>query len=86
MPVLGMQGLSGISISSRKSYRGSFVTVTAPGMSQRFAAQAVIEELVGDSTHVVPRNRVARILGRSPLSSSGIPWYLGAQGDRKSVV
>ena len=56
-------------------------TVTATSMRQRFAAQAVIEELVGDQTHVVPRGRAARILGRSPLSYSGTAWYLGAQGE-----
>ena len=57
------------------------MSVTATTMSSRIAAQAVIEELVGDATHLAPRSRVERILGRSPLSSSGVPWYLGAQGE-----
>lgn len=57
------------------------MTATATSMSSRFAAQAVIEELVGDATHLVPRSRIGRLLGRSPLSSSGVAWYLGAQGE-----
>ncbi|MBG6237667.1 hypothetical protein IWX78_000610 [Mycetocola sp. CAN_C7] len=57
------------------------MTATATSMRQRFAAQSVIEELIGDQTHLVPRSRVARVLGRSPLSGSGTAWYLGAQGE-----
>lgn len=55
--------------------------VTATRMRQRLAAQAVIEELLSDQAHLVPRNRAARILGRSPLTSTGTAWYLGAQGE-----
>ena len=56
-------------------------TVTATHMRHRLAAQAVIEELLSDQAHLVPRGRAARILGRSPLSCSGNAWYLGAQGE-----
>lgn len=55
--------------------------VTATRMRQRLAAQAVIEELLGDQAHLIPRSRAARILGRSPLSGSGAAWYLGAKGE-----
>lgn len=57
------------------------MTVTATGMRQRYAAQAVIEELFGDASHLVERGRLARVLGRSPLSASGVAWYRGAQGE-----
>jgi hypothetical protein len=57
------------------------VTVTATSMRQRHAAQAVIEELLADPSHLVQRGRLARLFGRSPLSASGIAWYRGAQGE-----
>ncbi len=53
----------------------------ATRMRDRFAAQAVIEELLGDQTHVVSRGRAARIFGHSPLTCSGTAWYRGAQGE-----
>lgn len=55
--------------------------VSAISMHDRFAAQAVIEELLGDATHRVERSVLGRIFGRSPLSDSGTAWYLGAQGE-----
>jgi hypothetical protein len=50
-------------------------------MRQRRAAQAVIEELLGDESHLVRRGSLGRLFGRSPLSTSGIAWYRGAQGE-----
>ncbi|SFN45126.1 Nuclease-related domain-containing protein [Mycetocola miduiensis] len=80
-PVLGMQSRQGGSVLSNDSYKGSPVTVTATSMRQRKAAQAVIEELLADPSHLVERGPLARIFGRSPLSSSGAAWFRGAQGE-----
>jgi hypothetical protein len=57
------------------------VTVTTTSMRQRYAAQAVIEELLGDESHLVQRSRLDRILGRTPLTTDGMAWYRGAQGE-----
>lgn len=69
------------SVLSKDSYKGSSVTVHATSMQQRHAAQAVIEELLGDPSHLLERGPIARIFGRTPLSSSGLAWYRGAQGE-----
>lgn len=57
------------------------MTIQATSMRQRHAAQAVIEELLADPAHLIERGRLARLFGRSPLSTSGIAWYRGAQGE-----
>lgn len=57
------------------------MTVTTTSMRQRHAAQAVIEELLGDESNRVTRGRFARITGRSPLTHDGMAWYRGAQGE-----
>lgn len=57
------------------------MTANATSMRQRRAAQAVIEELLGDESHRVERGRVARVFGRPPLTPSGMAWYRGAQGE-----
>ena len=57
------------------------MTVTATSMRQRRPAQAVIEALLGDESHLVQRGPVARVFGQSPLTTSGLAWYRGAQGE-----
>jgi hypothetical protein len=54
---------------------------TATSMRQRHAAQIVLEELLGDEAYRARRGRIARIVGRSPLTTDGMAWYRGAQGE-----
>lgn len=50
-------------------------------MHKRFAAQAVIEELLRQHASTPPRNRFSRFFGYSPLSTESVSWYQGAQGE-----
>lgn len=44
-------------------------------------AAAVIAETLRQQATAPPRSRLARILGRSPLTEQSLPWYLGAIGE-----
>ncbi len=57
------------------------MTIQAPAMRQRFAAQTVIEELLRQHESTPPRNTFSRIFGYSPLSTQSVSWYRGAQGE-----
>lgn len=57
------------------------MTVQALAMRKRFAAQAVIEELLRRHESTPPRNTFSRIFGYSPLSTESVSWYRGAQGE-----
>ena len=50
-------------------------------LTERFAAQSVIEELLALQALVPPRSRLGRIFGASPLSDASWPWYKGALGE-----
>lgn len=50
-------------------------------MRQRFAAQAVIEELLRQHETTPPRNTFSRFFGYSPLAADTVSWYLGATGE-----
>lgn len=57
--------------------------VQAPArMGDRAPAQLVLEELFRRQDKAVPRTRLARILGRSPLLAESSSWYAGARGER----
>jgi hypothetical protein len=60
---------------------GGCMTIQAPAMRQRFAAQAVIEELLRQHESTPPRNTFSRFFGYSPLSTDSVSWYRGAQGE-----
>ena len=53
----------------------------APALTERFAAQSVIEELLAVQGLVPQRSRLRRIFGASPLSEASWPWYKGALGE-----
>ncbi|TFD65700.1 nuclease-related domain-containing protein [Cryobacterium ruanii] len=57
------------------------MTTQAPGMSDRIAAQSVIEELFRQQQDVPPRSGFARFWGYSPLAAESVAWYRGAQGE-----
>ena len=50
-------------------------------LTERFAAQSVIEELLALQDLVPPRSLPGRIFGASPLSDASWPWYKGALGE-----
>ncbi|GAA2143272.1 hypothetical protein GCM10009825_33390 [Arthrobacter humicola] len=50
-------------------------------LTERFAAQSVIEELLAVQALVPPRSRLRRIFGASPLNDASWPWYKGALGE-----
>ncbi len=50
-------------------------------MRDRTAGQAVIAEFLREQALVPPRTAVARLFGRSPLSTESRPWYIGAEGE-----
>ena len=54
--------------------------VPAP-LTERFAAQSVIEELLAVQALVPPRSLPRRLFGASPLSDASWPWYRGALGE-----
>ena len=58
------------------------MATNADTMRHRFAAQAVIEELLRVQGDVPPRTTLARVFGQSPLGADSVPWYLGAKGER----
>ncbi|TDW31085.1 nuclease-related domain-containing protein [Cryobacterium psychrophilum] len=57
------------------------MTTQAPTMGERFAAQAVIEELLRQHAGMPRRNTFARLFGYSPLGADSVSWYLGAKGE-----
>jgi hypothetical protein len=50
-------------------------------LTERFAAQSVIEELLAVQALVPPRSLLRRVFGASPLSDASWPWYRGALGE-----
>lgn len=50
-------------------------------LTERFAAQSVIEELLAVQALVPPRSLPRRMFGASPLSDASWPWYRGALGE-----
>ena len=50
-------------------------------LRSRVPAQAVMTELLRRQSGGAPRTRLARLLGRSPLSADARSWYLGALGE-----
>ncbi len=50
-------------------------------LTERFAAQSVIEELLAVQELVPPRSLLRRVFGASPLSDASWPWYRGALGE-----
>jgi hypothetical protein len=57
------------------------MTIGVPTMSQQFAAQAVIEELLRQHGSTPPRTAFAKFFGYSPLSEESVSWYLGVTGE-----
>ncbi|TFB47002.1 nuclease-related domain-containing protein [Cryobacterium tagatosivorans] len=58
------------------------MATNADTMRDRFAAQAVIEELLRVQGNVPRRSTLGRLFGLSPLGADSVPWYLGAKGER----
>lgn len=58
------------------------MATNADTMRDRFAAQAVIEELLRVQGDVPRRSTLGRLFGLSPLGADSVPWYLGAKGER----
>jgi hypothetical protein len=50
-------------------------------LTERFAAQSVIEEVLALQDLVTPRSLLQRIFGASPLGDATRPWYKGALGE-----
>lgn len=50
-------------------------------LTERFAAQSVIEELLAVQALVPPRSLLRRMFGASPMSEASWPWYRGALGE-----
>lgn len=53
----------------------------SPLLDDRPAAQSVIEKFWETQSDHAPRSPVARLFGRSPLSDTSRPWYVGALGE-----
>lgn len=58
------------------------MTMDVATMRHRYAAQAVIEELLRRQGSVPRRSPVARFFGVSPLGPDSVAWYLGAKGEQ----
>lgn len=54
---------------------------SADDLRFRAPASAVICEVLRAQSGAPPRSRWARLFGRSPLSATSDPWYLGAVGE-----
>lgn len=75
-----MRALASYPATLNSGDRGT-MTMQAPTMGERFAAQAVIEELLRQHTGTPERSAFARFFGYSPLAEGSASWYLGAKGE-----
>ncbi len=55
--------------------------VREASLRSRVPAQAVMTELLRRQADTTPHSRLARLLGRSPLTADTRSWYLGALGE-----
>lgn len=61
--------------------RADAAGTAAPSLSSRVPAHAVMTELLRAHAALPPRSRLARALGRSPLTDDTRPWFQGALGE-----
>lgn len=55
--------------------------VSAPGMGDQPAAQAIIDLLLRKQAQKPARSVFGRVFGCSPLAAESVSWYLGAKGE-----
>ena len=78
---LGRRHVPGARHTARFGGDRALMTLSAPTIGERFAAQSVIEELLRQQDATPEQSAFARLFGVSPLGADSISWYLGALGE-----